>query len=95
MRVVFVLLLLPMMVFAENRPTPDEDRIVSSWQVLHPVATGVMSAFTMGLWPMRFLVVRFLFIVRPHTNHLYDVPLLIDLINQPMLNTDSSRICTS
>ncbi len=55
MRIVFILLLLlPAMAFATSAPGLGDDRIVSSWQVSHPVATGMLSALTMGLWPARF-----------------------------------------
>lgn len=31
-----------------------EDLIVQSWQVDHPLSTGVLSALSLGLWPERF-----------------------------------------
>ncbi|WP_293653271.1 hypothetical protein [Thiolapillus sp.] len=55
MRVILILLLsLPVVASAKDAPAPNDDRIISSWQVVHPVATGVMSALTLGLWPSDF-----------------------------------------
>lgn len=53
-RFFFLLLLLPAMAFATSAPGNTDDRIVSSWQVDHPVATGMLSALSLGVWPARF-----------------------------------------
>jgi len=53
-RFFFLLLLLPAMAFATSAPGNTDDRIVSSWQVDHPVATGMLSALALGVWPARF-----------------------------------------
>ena len=57
MRVILILILLlslSVVASAKDASAPNDDRIISSWQVVHPVATGVMSALTLGLWPSDF-----------------------------------------
>ncbi len=42
-------------VLSSDEPkNPVKDPIYFSWQVDHPVATGVISSLTLGLWPSSF-----------------------------------------
>jgi hypothetical protein len=57
LRIIFIAaLLFPTWTWANGSPasTYGQDKVYHSWQVDHPVLTGVLSGLTMGLWPSDF-----------------------------------------